>query len=392
MKRVAIIWDYYQHYHLARLHALRAAGKAQDLEVFGLVAGASGAARDSHVAIISAAADSPVVLDGAAGGVNSPSTAARFAEWLEVHRPDAVILPGYANRVARAGLRWCRRNRKGAVLMFETQERDLRRSWYKELVKRFLVAQADAVFGGGKTHLAYAHKLGMPADRCFDGYDVVDNAFWHERAEAARNGNPNEHNPYFFAVGRFVPKKNFPGLVRAFSEFRRMPGHGQWRLVIGGDGPERARIEAEIAAAGLGDAVVLPGYLDAEASARWLGRAAAFIMPSSHEEQWGLVVNEAMAAGTPAIVSDSCGCAPDLISEGETGLLFSPARPESLVGAMARMAESPELRARLTAGAAYRVGLYSVDRFAAQALRASETACKAACARLRAPWRLLPHL
>jgi len=391
MRHIVILWDYYQHYHLARLRALRAAGMAQGWEVFGLAAGASGAARDSHVAIISAAADSPEVLDGPAGGVNSPSTAVRFAEWLEVHRPDAVILPGYANRVARTGLRWCWRNRKGAVLMFETQERDLRRSWYKELVKRFLVAQADAVFGGGKPHLAYARKLGMPAERCFDGYDVVDNEFWRVTAGASRAGAANEHEPYFFAVGRFIEKKNFPGLIRAFAAFRRLPGHEAWRLVIAGDGPERPRIEAEIAAAGLGNAVVLPGYLDAESSARWYGRATAFIMPSSHEEQWGLVVNEAMAAGTPVIVSDSCGCVPDLIDDGMTGLLFSPQRPETLIEAMARMADSAELRSRLAASAAQRIDYYSPARFATQALAACECASWAGARRSRLPWTMLRY-
>ena len=374
MKRAVILWDYYQHYHIARLRALRAAGLAQGWEIFGLAAGASGAARDSHVAISTAAADSPVVLDGVAGGVNSPSTAARFAEWLEVHRPDAVILPGYANRVARTGLRWCRRNRKGAVLMFETQERDLRRSWYKELVKRFLVAQADAVFGGGKSHLAYARKLGMPAERCFDGYDVVDNEFWRVTAGASRAGAANEHEPYFFAVGRFIEKKNFPGLIRAFAAFRRLPGHEAWRLVIAGEGPERPRIEAEIAAAGLGNAVVLPGYLDAESSARWYGRAAAFIMPSSHEEQWGLVVNEAMAAGTPVIVSDICGCVPDLIEDDETGLLFSPVRLETLVAAMGRLADDSELCARVSTAASLRISRYSLELFAQQALGACSVA------------------
>lgn len=391
MKRVAILWDYYQHYHHARLRALEVAGLAQGVVVYGLAAGESGAARDSHVALAVGDGVAPEVLDGAAGTVGSACTARRFVEWLDVQQPDAVILPGYANRVARAGLWWCRRNRRGAVLMFETQERDLPRRWHKEFVKRWLVGLGDAVFGGGRTHLDYARKLGMPAERCFDGYDVVDNAFWQERAAAARAGRPNGHEPYFFAVGRFISKKNFDGLVRAFADFRRLAGHEEWRLVIGGAGPERVRIEAEIATAGLAESVVLPGYLDPEATARWLGRAAAFVMPSSREEQWGLVVNEAMAAGTPVIVSDICGCAPDLVAEGETGLLFSPARPDSLVAALTRLAASPDLRTQLAAGAAQRIGHYSVVYFGAQALAACECASKAGSRRPNLPWAMLPH-
>ena len=375
MRYLACIWDYYQHYHLARLRALHFGGTERGWRVVGLAAGASKAERDAHRAVRNFQSMAPVVLDAENGSTDLPATARRFACWLEEQQPDAVMLPGYASCLSRTGLRWCRRNRKGAVLMFETQERDLRRSWYKELVKRFLVRQADAVFGGGKTHIAYARKLGMPADRCFDGYDAVDNEFLRERAEVARNDPANGHEPYFFAVGRFIEKKNFPGLIRAFAAFRQLPGHGQWRLVIGGDGPERWRIEAEIGAAGLGDPVVLPGYLDAEASARWYGRAAAFVMPSSHEEQWGLVVNEAMAAGTPAIVSDICGCVPDLVDDGKTGLLFSPSHPVTLVAALSRLADSVELRTQLASSAAERIARFSPERFATQGLLAADRAC-----------------
>ena len=391
MRYLACIWDYYQHYHLARLQALHFAGTARGWRVVGLAAGAAKAERDAHRAVRNFQSMAPVVLDAEKGSTDSPATARRFACWLEEQQPDAVMLPGYASCLSRTGLRWCRRNRKGAVLMFETQERDLPRRWYKELVKRFLVGQADAVFGGGKPHLAYAQKLGMPAERCFDGYDVVDNEFWRVNAGASRAGAANGHEPYFFAVGRFIEKKNFPGLIRAFAAFRQLPGHGQWRLVIGGDGPERRRIEAEIGAAGLGETVVLPGYLDSGASARWYGRAAAFVMPSSHEEQWGLVVNEAMAAGTPAIVSDVCGCVPDLIENDLTGLLFSPQSPETLIEAMLLMADSVVLRSRLVAAAAKRIDRYSLAYFATQALVASECASRAGSRRSRLPWALLPH-
>ena len=385
MRRIAILWDYYQHYHIARLRAMHVAGAEHGCTVFGLAAGFAGAARDAHKAVSAEGTITPDVIDCVEGNVGSRRTAQLFVRWLDVEKPDAVILPGYANRVSRAGLRWCRRNWRGAVLMFETQERDLHRSWYKELVKRFLVGQADAVFGGGKTHLAYARKLGMPDDRLFDGYDVVDNEFWRVNAGASRAGAANGHEPYFFAVGRFIEKKNFPGLIRAFATFRRLPGHETWQLVIAGDGPERPRIEAEIASTGLGDVVVLPGYLDAETSARWYGRAAAFIMPSSHEEQWGLVVNEAMAAGTPVVVSDICGCAPDLIDAGATGLLFDPARPDTLVAALVQIADSEELRNRLALAGRQRIAHYSVERFALQAMHACVVAADHA-ARRRSHW------
>ena len=63
----------------------------------------------------------------------------------------------------------------------------------------------------------------------------------------------------------------------------------------------------------------------------------AFVHASA-SEQWGLVVNEAMAAGLPVIVSERCGCAPDLVREGVNGLTFDPCDVAELAGLMERVA------------------------------------------------------
>lgn len=380
-KRLVILWDYYQHYHLARLAALHAAGAAQGWDVVGLAAGGGGTRRDSHLAETGRAdVPSPVVLGGPDEDLRSPSVARQLADTLERLQPTAAILPGYGTHVARAGFRWCRRHRRGAVMIFETQEKDLPRFWLKEWLKRRLVRQADAVFCGGRSHAHYAGQLGMPPARIFSGYDAVDNDRWRETAARARQHPAPGPTPYFFAVGRFIPKKNFDGLVAAFARFKAADPAG-WRLVIAGDGPERSRIEAEITRHRLGDSVQLPGYTTADETARWLAHAGVFVMPSAREEQWGLVVNEAMAAGTPAIVSTACGCVEDLVQEGVTGLRFDPASEDSLLSAMRQLAVDPGRRNQLAAAAQRHLEIFSLENFGRQALAAAE--CALAFARTR---------
>jgi glycosyltransferase involved in cell wall biosynthesis len=81
---------------------------------------------------------------------------------------------------------------------------------------------------------------------------------------------------------------------------------------------------------GLNDSVHFPGFLQQPQLLPYLAHCEAFLHASTIE-QWGLVVNEAMAAGRPVLVSQGCGCYEDLIIEGRTGLGFDPSNREALI-------------------------------------------------------------
>jgi glycosyltransferase involved in cell wall biosynthesis len=223
------------------------------------------------------------------------------------------------------------------VLCSDSQEIDAPRRWWKEWVKRRLVARYDAGFASGTRAKAYLQKLGLPEDRIATGYDAIDNAFFAQRAAAvqaeatswrSRLGLPQH---FFLAVGRMIPKKGFPFLVRTYGRYieaERAAGRDPWGMVIIGDGPERAAIEAERARLPDPGQVLLPGYLTNEQASVYFGLASVFVMPSLYAEQWGLVVNEAMAAGLPVLASEICGATPDLVVDGRTGFSF-PAGDEA---------------------------------------------------------------
>jgi len=91
------------------------------------------------------------------------------------------------------------------------------------------------------------------------------------------------------------------------------------RVVLVGDGPLRGELEARAEKADLNGRVEFAGFKNQTELPAYLGGADWLVLPSDRGETWGLVVNEAMACGTPAIVSDACGCVPDLIEPGVTG-------------------------------------------------------------------------
>lgn len=141
------------------------------------------------------------------------------------------------------------------------------------------------------------------------------------------------------SVGRLAPEKDHALLVRAMAPLLG-PGH---RLLVVGEGPERAAIERAVDQAGAGRWVHLPG---ARADVpRLLGAFDTFALPSN-SEGLPLVLLEAMAAGLP-IVATRVGGIPDVVEEGTTGLLVPPSDPEALRERLARLRADPALAAGL---------------------------------------------
>jgi glycosyltransferase involved in cell wall biosynthesis len=102
------------------------------------------------------------------------------------------------------------------------------------------------------------------------------------------------------------------------------------------------------------------------------------VLPSDGGETWGLVVNEAMACGCPAIVSDACGCAPDLIDESKTGFTFPLGDTEALAERLAQMVVLKKAGHDFAPALAAKLKTYSLEVAVSGTLTAVKTLCKAA--------------
>ncbi len=132
------------------------------------------------------------------------------------------------------------------------------------------------------------------------------------------------------------------------------------RLVIVGDGPDRAALERQRDALGLGDRVRFLGGLGRDGVLR-VFRAADAVLLSSRWENFPHVVVEALAVGTPVIAS-AVGGVPEVVRDGENGLLVPAGDSEALAAAIRRLLGDDELRARLAAAAAPSVESYGAER------------------------------
>lgn len=380
--RIAVCFHRLGPYHHARLRAVAARPSA---DVWAVEFSASGGAYKWDYVPGADQFQRVTLFAHAASAARDRSEATiRVQQALDAIRPEVVAVSGWSQPLSLVVLRHCLRRRWPAVVMSESARDDMSRRWWREAVKRRIVQLYSGALVGGARHRQYLCELGIAADEIEDGYDVVDNDQFADAAHRTRERADEWRcrfalpDRFFLASARFVEKKNLPGLLEAYAIYRSRtaPRSEPWKLVLLGDGPLREHILGSIHARGLATEVLLPGFIQYQALPRYYGLAGAFVHPST-TEQWGLVVNEAMAAGLPVIVSRRCGCAPDLVQEAVNGFTFDPEDPAGLAQLLARVADLG-LREREEMGRMSQkiIGAWSPDRFADGLLASTRRALK----------------
>jgi 1,2-diacylglycerol 3-alpha-glucosyltransferase len=383
---VAVVFHHIGPYHHARLNAA-----AERLSVTGIEWSAKG--YDAWGAAATPARYHKVSLFPEATDHSPGRAELRCAFWsaLEQTNPDVVAVNGWNNFGSLIVANCCLRRRIPMVVMSESSRQDEPRTWWKEVIKRRLVGLYSAALVGGQRHVEYLAELGMPRERVFTGYDVVDNDYFGRRTAEIRNAKFELRNKrglpenYFLASARFIEKKNLSALIEAYAEYRRqssafakatadkeIAANVPWDLVVLGDGPLRETLNAQLLTLNLNEHVHLPGFEPYDELPVYYALAKAFVHAST-TEQWGLVVNEAIASGLPVIVSDRCGCVPELINGN--GFTFDPTNEHELTARLLEMASlSDEERKRLGDNS-YRIAAnFAPERFGEGLERAASAA------------------
>lgn len=267
--------------------------------------------------------------DADVDSVSANIVSERVKNTLSTLQPRIVAIPGWSSPGALAALAWCVSVGVPAILMSDSAAQDIPRSWWGEWIKSRVVRMFSAAIVAGTRHVQYACELGMVRKNIFVGYDVVDNNYFLNESikiRADEHTLRRQHNlpdQYFLASNRFVKKKNLSRLLDAYANYVLHVGSAAWDLVLLGDGELKASIIKQVEFLGIANRVHFLGFKQYNELPLYYGLANVFIHAST-TEQWGLVVNEAMASGLPVLVSDRCGCAPDLVNKGVNGFTFDP--------------------------------------------------------------------
>lgn len=313
-----------------------------------------------------------------------PGFAARpvvgIAKTLRNFKPDAALVLGWHEISMLQVIAALKIHGVPTVVRGESNDLKARNPAVRGL-HRLLMRNFDSALAIGQANRRFFEKSGIDANRIIDAPYFVDNDRFVQRA-AELNPHRNElrrqwsiPGDAFVALfsGKIQHKKrpiDFLEAVRRVQS-KGLPVHA---LVVG-DGDLRS--EAEHYARANGIRVSFAGFLNQSRISEAYVASDVLVLPSDHGETWGLVVNEAMASGLPAVVSDRVGCAHDLVLNGKTGFVFSFGHIDALSSVLGQLINSVELQRDMGACAARHVTTrYSIDRAVVGILEAVEIAVR----------------
>jgi len=269
---------------------------------------------------------------------------------LRAAKPDVVLLTGWQEPALVAAALMARA--LGARTVVRGESNALRRRpWPVQVAHRVLLRLYDRCIAIGASSREFYLGNGIDPARVHDARYFVENERFERQAAELRPQRAHwrahwrcpEQAMCFLFVGKLIPKKDPATFLLALE---RLAGEGRavHGLVIG-DGALRADLERFCAERKL--PVTFSGFLNQTEIARAYAAADALVLPSDYGETWGLVVNEAMLFGVPAIVSDRVGCGPDLVEPGVTGLVFPCRDDKALADAMRALAVDRDKAGRM---------------------------------------------
>lgn len=265
-----------------------------------------------------------------------------YASILRALAPRAALVLGYSSSFDRAVLRQTLLH--GVELMFRGEVNDLAssrgplRALTRDLALRTLYKRCASVLPLGQRAREHYRRLGVEDRRMFSSpYCVALSDTGETRDVAALRASLGlDANRYLLLFsGKLVSRKGIDLLPAGIAALPI-----EWRsrltLVFVGAGERADALEEQLKAIKGLEAKFL-GFRNQSELADIYAAVDALVLPSISGETWGLVVNEALSFGKPALVSDRVGCAPDLVESGVTGEVFQSANAADLALKLARL-------------------------------------------------------
>lgn len=291
------------------------------------------------------------------------------------YRPDVVNLPGYYEPAMVMVQLCCRLMRIKVVLSIDSTESDNANIWYKEAIKKFIISNANGFFCYGTLAADYMLKLGAKPEQILMRNNAVDNETVQQihdktNVKLLKESLQISTEQNFIYIGRLMEIKNVQRLLEAYQNLKTT----EWGLILVGEGKDKANILAYIEANNMANVFFIPAQPWQEIP-KYMALADVLVLPS-YSEPWGLVVNEAMACGKAIVVSDKCGCAIDLVKNGENGFTFDPFDVDQLAEKLRYFTINPEAASDLGEISREVIRKYYPTRVAEEMLAGFKKVCK----------------
>lgn len=237
--------------------------------------------------------------------------------------------------------------------------------WMKAPAAKLMYRVPEVILVPSTATMRFVSSLGLEDERCVMAHYTVDNDFFARSLEAGlreagrKSWGVEEDAVVALFCGKLVPWKRPQDLLRAFAlVVRRYRDGAPFYAVFAGEGPLRRRLEAEAGALGVRGQVRFIGFVNQSALPEVYAASDFLVLPSEHEP-WGLVVNEGMVCGLPAVVSDRVGARLDLIRPGETGEIYPCGDVRALAGVLNELLRDRDRLRRMGESARKRMETWS---------------------------------
>lgn len=283
----------------------------------------------------------------------------KVGKTISAIRPDAVICSSFSPVTVLAAA-FCRKHQIPYFIWSEATRRSERNAGTLRLrLRRGLVERSAGVIAAGAESRAYLEWLGARPESMHVAVDAVPLPSTRARPDHCGLLDKRLSGTKILYAGNLSREKGVPQLLEVVKKLQR---YRDVSLILLGAGELERSIARQIGAGELSN-VLLAGFQTESTKWIYFQTADMFVFPTLCDV-WGMVVNEAMIAGTSVICSCFAGAAADLVQDGETGLICNPLSPGDLERKIIQLIESPSLRRQLAQAATQRVSQYTIDRSA----------------------------
>lgn len=263
----------------------------------------------------------------ALSGLSKKIVADAITKRLDEINPDFIICGSTVFMSGAIGLRWGRKNNKKVIIFDDVKFTSIHRNAIVNFVKKRINKLADGYLVPSKDYDREYLKWGIASEDLYYGLNCVDNSFFSSDFKKRGLGSRK-----IICVARLVPIKNLTTLLQSWRCIEDL--NQDYQLLIIGDGPEYETLNSMANELKLLRVKFL-GMRKRDFIAKMLASSDAFILPS-FLESWGMVVNEAMAAGLPVLLSDRINAGHTLLEDGVNGYSFNPYDGKQMSNAILR--------------------------------------------------------
>lgn len=258
--------------------------------------------------------------------------------------PDLVIAPGFSLATMKIWMQSFTQRYEFIIWTGSVEQGNRYDSLVRVMQRRILASRASAFVVYGSASKSYVEKLGVPSEKVFVGINTVDTSFFREQTRAVREQLPPTDLKHLTYIGHLSRQKKVSDLVKTVIHLAQKRDDFIFEII--GDGEELPILRNLVSINQLGERIVFRGYQQKEDLPKYLARSNGFLLQPGFDK-WGLVLNEAMAAGVPCVAPRHACAVQDLLKESDLGLVIDYSDREHFTEAIEWLLDNPAAGAEM---------------------------------------------